>query len=154
MSPAFLVFQVLRVERSANRDLYRLPNLPFLYLLYRAWSHWKAILGGKHIQWLIQNRLVQESPSDTLDELYKSTALPLDESKETPEKMILSEKQAESFSKKLDMPALAIELERAIWQVEQAQKTATEEKQQQPSENVTSAETTTQTDPLKHHKKE
>lgn len=129
-----------------------LPNLPFLYLLYRAWSHWKAILGGKHIQWLIQNKLIREAPSDTLDELYKSTALPLDDSKEAPEKMLLSEKQVEAFSEKLEIPPLAIELERAVWQVERALKTDAEKKEQQQSSE--DAKSSTISDPSKHDKKE
>ncbi|UKZ60270.1 uncharacterized protein TrAtP1_001552 [Trichoderma atroviride] len=39
-----------------------IPNIPFFYLVYRAWSHWRAINGGKHVQWLIQNKLIQLSP--------------------------------------------------------------------------------------------
>lgn len=146
------------VERGAwtlTESLRRIPNLPFFYLVYRAWSHWKAISGGKHVQWLIQNRLIQEAPSDTLDELYKPTAQTLDDAKEFPEKILLSEKQVETFAEKLEMPVLAMELERAIWQVEQAQKTAAEEKQQSSTPaRPSNTESKSETDPSKHQKKE
>ncbi|KOS18339.1 Uncharacterized protein ESCO_002932 [Escovopsis weberi] len=47
-----------------------IPNIPFFYLAYRAWSHWRALHGGKHIQWLIQNKLLHLCPSKDLDKLY------------------------------------------------------------------------------------
>lgn len=103
-----------------------IPNLPFFYLVFRAWSHWRAIAGGKHIQWLSEHKLLQPSPSDTLDKLYgvkdQQASLPLTVSEEegAKEKMLLTEEQARAFSEKLEMPALALELERAIWQVEEA----------------------------------
>lgn len=109
-----------------------IPNLPFFYLVFRAWSHWRAIAGGRHIKWLVDQKLIQPSPSEALDGLYgcKEGQLPLltpveGEAKatETEEKMLLTEEQARDFSKTLDMPALALELERAIWQVEEAIKT-------------------------------
>jgi hypothetical protein len=103
-----------------------IPNLPFFYLVFRAWSHWRAIAGGKHIQWLSEHKLLQPSPSDTLDKLYgaksSQASLPLIASEEegAKEQMLLTEEQARAFSEKLQMPALALELERAIWQVGEA----------------------------------
>jgi hypothetical protein len=98
----------------------RIPNIPFFYLVYRAWSHWRAIMGGKHIQWLIKHRLLVEAPSETVDGLYGEDAPSLDDSSDGKEKMLLSQKQVQGFCKSLEVPALAIELERAIWQVENA----------------------------------
>lgn len=95
-----------------------IPNLPFFYLVYRAWSHWRAIAGGKHVQWLIENKLVQPSPSKVLDQLYLQHAPPVEEP-EKKEQMLLTQKEVQTFSDTLDIPALEIELERAIWQVEQ-----------------------------------
>ncbi|OAA68437.1 hypothetical protein SPI_00632 [Niveomyces insectorum RCEF 264] len=46
------------------------PNLPFFYLVYRAWSHWRALSGGKHIQHLLENKELYYSPSPMLDEIY------------------------------------------------------------------------------------
>lgn len=99
----------------------RIPNLPFFYLCYRAWSHWRAINGGKHVQWLIRNKLVQPSPSETLDLLY-SKDTPYDDTPGAKQQMLLTEKQAQDFSQTLEIPALGIELERAVYQVEEALK--------------------------------
>ncbi|OAA32129.1 hypothetical protein AAL_01461 [Moelleriella libera RCEF 2490] len=102
-----------------------IPNLPFFYLVYRAWSHWRAIAGGKHIQWLVAQNLLRPKPSAVLDALYVSH-----------EKPKLTQSQVRSLAKQLDVPALEIELERAIWQVEQeqAQEQVQEQEQQKGRE--------------------
>ncbi|KAL6896497.1 mitochondrial K+-H+ exchange-related domain-containing protein [Trichoderma evansii] len=95
-----------------------IPNIPFFYLVYRAWSHWRAINGGKHVQWLIQNKLVQLSPSKELDQLYtKDGQAPIEEPS-GKEQMLITQKQIRDFSETLNLPTVEIELERAIWQVE------------------------------------
>lgn len=104
--------------RARKLTFCRIPNLPFFYLVYRAWSHYRAIAGGKHVQWLIENKLVQPSPSKILDQLYLQHAPPVEEP-EKKEEMLLTQKEVQTFSDTLDIPALEIELERAIWQVEQ-----------------------------------
>ncbi|KAL2691745.1 hypothetical protein Neosp_002134 [[Neocosmospora] mangrovei] len=98
-----------------------IPNLPFFYLVYRAWSHYRAIAGGKHVQWLIENELLYSVPSKTLDDLYALHAPPAEEP-DNKERTLLTQKEVQTFSKTLDMPALEVELERAIWQVEQSLK--------------------------------
>jgi len=87
--------------------------------VYRAWSHWKAISGGKHIQWLVENKLLQPSPSKILDKLYSSKD-PAAAEASGREELLLTQQQVRTFSEALDVPALEIELERAIWQVEKA----------------------------------
>ncbi|KJZ79809.1 hypothetical protein HIM_00523 [Hirsutella minnesotensis 3608] len=101
-----------------------IPNLPFFYLVYRFWSHWRARAGGRHVQWLVQNQLLLPSPSEKLDQLYSSKS-PLTSLSdlEGPEKMLLTQVQVRNFSKTLDVPELELELERAIWQVEKALQT-------------------------------
>ncbi|RSL39818.1 hypothetical protein CEP53_013785 [Fusarium sp. AF-6] len=98
-----------------------IPNLPFFYLLYRAWSHYKAIAGGKHVQWLLENDMLYSVPSKTLHDLYALHAPPAEEP-DNKERTLLTQKEVQTFSKTLDMPALEVELERAIWQVEQSLK--------------------------------
>lgn len=105
---------------------FRIPNLPFFYLVYRAWSHWKAIAGGRHVQWLVENKLLAPSPSKTLDELY-SKHMPKVQQPSEKEQMLLTQKEVQSFSEKLNIPELEIELERAIWQVEQSLKESSKE---------------------------
>lgn len=97
----------------------RVPNIPFFYLVYRAWSHWRAINGGKHVQWLIQNKLIQLSPSKDLDQLYTKDEAPVEETS-GKEQMLITQKQIRDFSETLNLPTVEIELERAIWQVERA----------------------------------
>lgn len=112
----------------------RIPNIPFFYLVYRAWSHWRAINGGKHVQWLIQNKLIQLSPSKDLDQLYtKDGQAPVEETA-GKEQMLITQKQIRDFSETLNLPTVEIELERAIWQVERALEKGEHDKQQQQTE--------------------
>ncbi|KAK3398820.1 mitochondrial K+-H+ exchange-related-domain-containing protein [Sordaria brevicollis] len=55
------------------------PNLPFFYLCYRAWSHHRALSGGKHLSFLLQHpsRLLSYRPSPILDEIYSTQKFPL-----------------------------------------------------------------------------
>lgn len=110
-----------RLSCNMRADISRIPNLPFFYLVYRAWSHYRAIAGGKHVQWLIDNELLYSVPSKTLDDLYALHAPPAEEP-DNKERTLLTQKEVQTFSKTLDMPALEVELERAIWQVEQSLK--------------------------------
>lgn len=119
-----------------------IPNIPFFYLVYRAWSHWRALAGGKHIQFLLQNKLLIHTPSPKLDEVYSEQEPPLPSTPETTtmpgepknknptlpknaqpeggETMLLSQANGKIMTQALDLPQLEIELERAIWQVETA----------------------------------
>ncbi|KAG6032931.1 hypothetical protein E4U41_007089 [Claviceps citrina] len=109
-----------------------IPNLPFFYLVYRAWSHWRAIAGGRHIQFLVDRKLLRPTASPVLDALYGHRTGTLQQqqtqapgttpgpSPSSGEVLLLTQAQARSCSKKLGVPALEMELERAIWQVEQA----------------------------------
>ncbi|KHN98044.1 uncharacterized protein MAM_03805 [Metarhizium album ARSEF 1941] len=99
------------------------PNLPFFYLAYRAWSHWRAVAGGRHVRWLVEQKLLTPTPSPTLDGLYRRAPKPVAPTAPgdtAGERMLLTREQVRSFSETLDIPALEIELERAIWQVERA----------------------------------
>ncbi|KAI0537593.1 mitochondrial K+-H+ exchange-related-domain-containing protein [Xylaria digitata] len=109
-----------------------IPNLPFFYLAYRAWSHYRALAGGKHLQWLISNNFFTVSPSKTLDAVYPrhipSANLPGDpnqpnsyQSDKTPpaeETLLLTQESGRKLAQALEVPGLEAELERAIWQVE------------------------------------
>lgn len=97
----------------------RIPNLPFFYLVYRAWSHWRALAGGRHLLWLVENNLVTPCPSATLDLLYsRDPPLLNPDASAEQERMLLTQKQVRRLSQTLKLPELEIELERAIWQVE------------------------------------
>lgn len=121
-----------------------IPNLPFFYLVYRAWSHWRALSGGKHLQFLIKNNLLALTPSPIVDEVYAAQKAPLPSTPEPTadskerivdnadpvlpdgtqnpdgETMLLSQANGKKMTQALDLPQLEVELERAIWQVETA----------------------------------
>ncbi|KAI1461535.1 mitochondrial K+-H+ exchange-related-domain-containing protein [Annulohypoxylon moriforme] len=116
-----------------------IPNLPFFYLMYRAWSHWRALAGGKHIRFLCDNNLLSLSPSPVLNSIYtplldryatskdskedigEAKPLPDNKSKVSEEEtLLLSQENGRQLVKGLEIPELEVELERAIWQVEDA----------------------------------
>ena len=67
----------------------------------------------------MENKLLRLAPSEKLDQLYALHAPPAEEP-DNKERTLLTQKEVQTFSDTLDMPALEVELERAIWQVEQA----------------------------------
>ncbi|KAI1848208.1 hypothetical protein JX266_005921 [Neoarthrinium moseri] len=125
-----------------------IPNIPFFYLLYRAWSHWRALAGGKHVQFLASNSLLSLSPSPILKSIYPSLLPASSSSTQTPpsqpatnesgapaangeeeeERMVLSQANGRELFKALDIPELEVEIERAIEQVEVALRKEKKEK--------------------------
>ena len=144
-------------------SLGRIPNLPFFYLCFRAWSHWKgeltclleprvgirvltlmvpAWMGSQHLEFLLEKDLAKLTPSSILRSAYtKATSdAPLrqlqddvqkmneqSQDAETgeppPERMLLSKTSGKIIADQLEVPALEVEMERAIWQVERGMKT-------------------------------
>ncbi|KAK0629648.1 mitochondrial K+-H+ exchange-related-domain-containing protein [Bombardia bombarda] len=138
------------------------PNIPFFYLVYRAWSHWRALLGGKHVKFLVDKNLLTLTPSPILDQVYANQRPPLPSSPEPTtasdadsvrvpeslpvsgiqeangETMLLSQTNAKKMAQQLDIPQLEVELERAIWQVETAiKKQNSELAQNEPGKSTT-----------------
>jgi len=112
------------------------PNLPFFYLVFRAWSHWRALSGSKHIEFLHNKKLIATKPSPVLDELYSTgkNAFNVAEEKvadfsDARETMILHSSDGKRIAEGLRIPELYIELDRAVWQVEKALKAEKELKQ-------------------------
>ncbi|KAI1104122.1 mitochondrial K+-H+ exchange-related-domain-containing protein [Jackrogersella minutella] len=133
-----------------------IPNLPFFYLVYRAWSHWRALAGGKHLQFLCDRNLLSLSPSPVLNSIYSpllddspasklSTADTEDArppitkgSNPTEEEtMVLSQENGRQLVKALEIPELEVELERAIWQVETGIRKRKEKKAKPPDAEKT-----------------
>ncbi|KAF4950986.1 hypothetical protein FSARC_13024 [Fusarium sarcochroum] len=130
-----------------------IPNLPFFYLVYRAWSHYRAIAGGKHVQWLLEHKLLHPSPSEKLDQLYALHAPPAEEP-DNKERTLLTQKEVQTFSDTLDMPALEVELERAIWQVEHSVEDPSDESPPKEKAAGTAAEKPGSTEPVEVKYKE
>ncbi|KFY45393.1 hypothetical protein V494_00971 [Pseudogymnoascus sp. VKM F-4513 (FW-928)] len=128
-----------------------IPNLPFFYLVYRAWSHWRALSGSKHIQFLINNDLIAPKVSPILDTLYapgimratrgspslgskppksadSSTRLLKDQVPH--EVMLLEDGDSTLIANALELPELHAEIERAIWQVRNDIRTKQEKEDQ------------------------
>ena len=88
--------------------------------------------GSKHLEFLLENKLITPKPSKLLDELYatgkrSSDAGSLSSSTESldskqEEKMVLHKSDGKRISEALGIPELDIELDRAVWQVEKALK--------------------------------
>ncbi|KAL1902220.1 hypothetical protein Sste5346_001196 [Sporothrix stenoceras] len=144
-----------------------IPNIPFFYLAYRAWSHWRALSGSKHIQYLLENKSLVYTSSPVLDAIYAKEKTVLGETKdattqihavgskeeghsgssgqEEPERLLLSNPSgSKAIADAFDAPALELELERAIWQVETAleKESAEKNKNQKEAEAATKVETT------------
>jgi len=108
-----------------------IPNIPFFYLVFRAWSHWRALSGSKHVEFLLDKDLLSLKPSKILDELYSTgqqpfVPKPINDSNGPinpalgEERMVLHISNASPISTGLKIPELNIELNRAVWQVEKA----------------------------------
>ncbi|KAL9126228.1 MAG: hypothetical protein Q9217_004688 [Psora testacea] len=116
-----------------------IPNLPFFYLCFRAWSHWRARSGSQHLEFLLKNNLLKLKPSSTLRTAYRQATLDTSlqqlqeearsisrsgDSKYTeedsPEQMLLSKSSGKIVAEQLNIPALALEMERAVWQIERS----------------------------------
>ncbi|CAK45562.1 uncharacterized protein C23H3.12c [Aspergillus awamori] len=110
-----------------------IPNVPFFYLVYRAWSHGRALNGSKHLEFLLEKDILNPISYPGLEELYAkrvSYALentgvdkPISEMVEDVEKsddrLLLRMTDAKKLASILEAPDLALEAERAIIQVEE-----------------------------------
>jgi hypothetical protein len=133
----------LSFEGDAN--LHRIPNLPFFYLVYRAWSHWKALSGSKHLEFLLKHNLPTPNPSSELDQVYTaglmyptrqiSRAAPRPSRQQAEQVaavvdqqtkggkedvMVLQRWNGKLIAEHFSLPDMEIEIERAVEQVQQS----------------------------------
>jgi hypothetical protein len=89
--------------------------------------------GSKHLEFLLENKLITTKPSKILDELYSTGEQPFDaqsvssseeslSSTQKEEKMLLHKSNGKRIAEALGIPELDVELDRAVWQVERALK--------------------------------
>lgn len=122
-----------------------IPNLPFFYVLYRAYSHWKAFNGTKFLEFLLANKLPNPTPSAELDEVYtaglmyptreisREASRPTREQAEeiarvvhkqthddTEDVMVLQRWNGKLIAERFKLPEMEVEIERAVEQVEQS----------------------------------
>ncbi|KAK4506142.1 hypothetical protein PRZ48_004107 [Zasmidium cellare] len=122
-----------------------IPNLPFFYLVFRAWSHYKALYGSKLLEHLTTNNLIKTTDSKEMDELYAAGLLhpkrevARDTTRPTAEQikevakvieaqtnggnedvMLLQRWNGKLIAEGFHLPEMEIEIERAVEQVEKA----------------------------------
>ncbi|EKG14065.1 hypothetical protein MPH_08807 [Macrophomina phaseolina MS6] len=120
-----------------------IPNIPFFYLVFRAYSHWKALSGSKHLEFLLKNNLIKPKPSEELDEMYAAglihpsrqhsrdapapTRKQTEEvaeiiarqtNNETEDVMVLQKWNGKLLAERFHLPEMEVEIERAVEQVE------------------------------------
>ena len=107
----------------------RVPNIPGFYLLYRAYSHYRALYGARHLGFLVENKLVEPVPSTKLDELYATgrSGISATDGAETAERqlaageadvMLLNKDSGALISEAFETKEMGVEVERAVEQVE------------------------------------
>lgn len=129
----------------ATADHDRIPNLPFYYLCYRAYSHYRALYGSKTLEHIVQKQKVDVQPSQVMDELYVAGLLHPNQKMlreaETPSKeeinqiqqvvkaqargdkeevMLLKQWNGEVLAEAFHLPEMEVEIQRAVDQVEKA----------------------------------
>ena len=122
----------LRQDHTKIRCTCRIPNIPFFYVTYRCWSHWRALRGSDHLEFIVENRLFQQESPKQIEDLYDKIAPDLDYTFVTrsqvmngsaaKEEVILTAGSHTQISKALQVPEISGEVERAVWQVENALK--------------------------------
>ncbi|EME47600.1 hypothetical protein DOTSEDRAFT_69519 [Dothistroma septosporum NZE10] len=122
-----------------------IPNLPFFYLVFRAWSHYKALYGSRLLEHVTTNNLVHHTASKQMDQLYAAGLLHPERhvvrENETPaaadiervasdieaktkgdqeEVMLLQRWNGKLVAEEFHLPEMELEIERAVEQVELA----------------------------------
>ncbi|KAJ9484156.1 hypothetical protein VN97_g9229 [Penicillium thymicola] len=107
------------------------PNIPFFYLAYRGWSHWRALNGSRHLEILVEKNLLNPISLPELEQLYAKRASQTlerttietsysevaEDIEQSEDRVLLKMSDAKKLATILDAPELALEAERAIIQV-------------------------------------
>lgn len=124
-----------------------IPNLPFFYLCFRAYSHYRALYGGRLLEHLVKKDMVQMTDSQQMDETYTAGLLhpnrDVSREAETPtaqeteqvvkmvesqtidgkkDVMLLQRWNGKLIAETFELPEMEVEIERAVEQVENALK--------------------------------
>lgn len=107
-----------------------LPNIPFFYLTFRCYSHWRALKGSDHLDFILDHRIFRPVSSPQIESVYQKTVPELQDSftfvtrnqvldgTEPEEHMLLTASSHTLIAKSLQVPELSLEVERAVRQVE------------------------------------
>ncbi|KAF2808144.1 uncharacterized protein BDZ99DRAFT_418956, partial [Mytilinidion resinicola] len=113
-----------------------IPKFPLFYLVFRAWSHWQAFHGSRHLELLLKKNAIRPSPSTDLDKIYGVDLIHQDGSssgadqglrterwrlwveRETKDSMILHPGMGKLIGEHFKIPEMASLIEWAIERVE------------------------------------
>lgn len=153
------IWWLLAQEEGFAEHARSIPNFPFFYLAFRAWSHYKgwlrsssllgtvlmeiALYGSKYLEFVLDQKLIEPTPSTALDELYaaglihptreklRGAEVPSEEettavaklvrsqtNDETEEVMLLRRWNGKLLAERFHLPEMEVEIERAVEQVE------------------------------------
>ncbi|GAB7341381.1 hypothetical protein MBLNU457_7637t1 [Dothideomycetes sp. NU457] len=136
-----------------------IPNIPLFYLAFRAWSHFKALNGGRYLEHLLDRKMITPTASPTLDQMYaaglihparevvRGAASPSETdthevavktlqqtNDDAEEVMLLRGWNGKLLAEKFELPEMEIEIERAVEQVEKSIKEGKEKAEQERNE--------------------
>ncbi|KAF2668327.1 hypothetical protein BT63DRAFT_425648 [Microthyrium microscopicum] len=108
-----------------------IPNIPGFYLLFRAWSHYRALFGSRHLEFLVKNNLFTAKASPKLDDIYTKEFPDADGSAINAELdakkrlesgeadvLLLNINSGRTIATAYGVEEMAVEIERAVEQVE------------------------------------
>ncbi|KGO74004.1 Protein of unknown function DUF2343 [Penicillium italicum] len=124
------------------------PNIPFFYLAYRGWSHWRALNGSRHLEFLAEKNLLNPVSLPELEKLYAKRASQkiegtttdtsysevADDIEQSDDRVLLKMSDAKKLATILEAPELVLEAERAIIQVSEQLEAAAKAKQNKKDE--------------------
>lgn len=93
-----------------------IPNIPGFYLMFRAWSHWKAFEGAKHLQYLLTDNHLSLESNAILNEVCKGLEA-IDPTSAEKDRLILDHEHIDDLAEKLGAKEMGPELHRAVHQV-------------------------------------
>jgi hypothetical protein len=130
-----------------------IPNIPFFYFAFRCWSHWRALRGSDHLDFLLDHRILRFISTPEIEAIYKTAAPNHQHSyqfitrnqaldgEDPKELLLLTSGSHVPISKDLEAPELNLEVERAVMQVETSLRKQEEEQQQLERETMNKEKT-------------
>ena len=118
-------------------------------MLFRTWSHYRALNGGKYLEALLSRNLVAPIPSKEMDEIY-AAGLPTNgpqpasknsslQANEDSEAMLLKRWNGKLIAETFKLPELEFEISRAVDQVEAMVTGEVKAEEQTAKDKVTAA---------------
>lgn len=120
-----------------------IPNIPFFYVAFRCWSHWRALRGSDHLDFMLDHRILRFISTPEVEKIYKTVAPDLQHSyrfvtknqvldgDDPKEHLLLTTGSHTIISQDLQVPELSGEVERAVLQVQTSIRKQEEEQQRE-----------------------